>query len=481
MTTKTRLRLASLVPLLTSLSLVACSSTTEPDATGSGGTGTGSDAAGSGSTGTGSGPGTGAGPSGGTGGSGPSTVSAGPGTGGAGSGTGGAGGAGTGGGAPGTGGGPVVGDGYPEHTGADCEVTAGALKKNDKLPNPFVMDDGTPITTKAAWKCRRAQIKAEIEKYEIGPKPEPPKVEASLSGKTLNVVVTTDAGSITLTSNVGGSGSCVAIGMNGNAGLISGCTQIPFMHDQVVSYDNGSGSHKQSDPFYKVYPDLWGKIGKYAAWSWGISRLIDGIEQVKDQLNVDTTKIGLQGCSYAGKMALFGGAFDERVALTVAQESGGGGINSWRTSQNFTTRTGTNIEKIDNTNGSWFLESMKKLDAYSLPHDHHELIAMIAPRAFIALGNQDFEWLGDESGWKSVNAAKEVWKAMGVPENIGFDFTSNHGHCAAPAPQQASVKAFVDKFLKGMDAETEIVVQPQEGNFDLDYTNVIDWETPTLQ
>jgi hypothetical protein len=32
-------------------------------------------------------------------------------------------------------------------------------------------------------------------------------------------------------------------------------------------------------------------------------------------------------------MALFAGAFDERVALTVAQESGGGGINAWRTSQ----------------------------------------------------------------------------------------------------------------------------------------------------
>jgi hypothetical protein len=31
------------------------------------------------------------------------------------------------------------------------------------------------------------------------------------------------------------------------------------------------------------------------------------------------------GCSYADKMALFAGAFDERIALTIAQESGGGG------------------------------------------------------------------------------------------------------------------------------------------------------------
>src|SRR5690606_11527509 len=186
----------------------------------------------------------------------------------------------------------------------------------------------------------------------------------------------------------------------------SGCVGITFSHDQVVSYDGGSGSHNQSDPYYEVYPDQWGKIGKYSAWAWGVSRLIDGLEQVQDQLNADITKIGVQGCSYAGKMALFSGAFDERVALTIAQESGGGGINAWRTSQNFTDRTGTDIEKIDNTNGSWFLNSMKSLDPYSLPHDHHELIAMIAPRAIIALGNRDYEWLGDESGWKSMNAAR---------------------------------------------------------------------------
>ena len=77
-----------------------------------------------------------------------------------------------------------------------------------------------------------------------------------------------------------------------------------------------------------MYPSLWGKIGNYSAWSWGISRLIDGITQVKDQLKIDSTKIAVHGCSYAGKMALFGGALDERVALTVVEESGGGGIDS---------------------------------------------------------------------------------------------------------------------------------------------------------
>ena len=390
------------------------------------------------------------------------------------------------GGMPSTGGvvagsGGAMAGGTTENTGADCNATAAPMlsAKNPILPDPFKMHDGTRIASKSEWECRRNEIMKDIEKYEIGTKPEPPTVTATFSGGKLSVVVTTSSGSITLSSTVTGSGSCVVIGMNRASTLVSGCTQVPFMHDQVVSYANGGGSQNQSDPFYKVYPSLWKKIGNYNAWSWGISRLIDGIEKVKDQMKVDPTKIAVHGCSYAGKMALFGGAFDERVALTIAQESGGGGITSWRTSQDFTTRTGTNVEKIDNTNYAWFLSSMKSLDPYKLPHDHHELIAMIAPRAIIALGNPGYEWLGDESGYKSITAAAEVFKALGVPENIGYDFTGGHSHCSAASSQTASVTAFANKFLKGQSANTAIAIKPSASNFNLTYT--LDWTAPTLQ
>jgi hypothetical protein len=363
-------------------------------------------------------------------------------------------------------------------------VAPGALQPNRNLPDPFLMNDGTRISSLAQWRCRRAEIKRDIEQYEIGLKPEPPSVQASLSDDTLEVTVTTEAGSLTLSSNVsspGGAGPhCVAIGMNANSSLISGCVQVPFQHNQVVAYFN-DGTRQQNDPFYRVYPELWNQIGNYAAWSWGISRLIDGIEQVKAQLNVDTARIGVHGCSYAGKMALFGGALDERVALTIAQESGGGGINSWRTSQDFTTRTSINIEKIDNTNYAWFKTSMRQLDEYSLPHDHHELIAMIAPRAVVALGNPPYEWLGDESGYKSMMAAREVWVAMGIEDKIGFDFASGHNHCAATTGQANTVNAFVDKFLKEQDANTNITLAPTGTSFDLNYSAVVDWETPTLE
>ena len=107
-----------------------------------------------------------------------------------------------------------------------------------------------------------------------------------------------------------------------------------------------TGIKDTSAPFYQMYPNL-NDNGDYSAWSWGVSRLIDGIEQINDSIKGDLSKIVITGCSYAGKMALFSGAFDERIALTIVQESGGGGINSWRVAD-----TLGNVEKIENTNYS---------------------------------------------------------------------------------------------------------------------------------
>ena len=353
-----------------------------------------------------------------------------------------------------------------ENRGKDLGATAGELKSNKKLPNPFEFHDGSKVTKYGDWSKRRNEIKADIEKYEIGDKPIPSDVSATYSGGTLTVTVKEGGKTMTITSKFsipsGDGPHPIIIGMNSGTGslsssIFSGFVQVPFSHDQVAKYSM-NGQKDTNVGFYKFYGNK-NSNGDYSAWSWGVSRLIDGLAQIADEYHLDMSKIAVTGCSYAGKMALFAGAFDERVTLTIAQESGGGGINSWRTSADFASR-GTNIEKIDNTNYSWFMQSLKSQDPYKLPHDHHELIAMIAPRAVIALGNPGYEWLGDESGYKSMMAATEVWKAMGVEDRIGFDFTGGHEHCQAASSQTKSVTAFVDKFLRNKDA--------------------IDWETPSL-
>ena len=122
------------------------------------------------------------------------------------------------------------------------------------------------------------------------------------------------------------------------------------------------------EPINTLYPDLT-YMGAYSAWSWGISRLIDGLELVSADLPIDLHHLGLTGCSFAGKMALFGGAFDERIALTIAQEPGGGGAAAWRVSE-----TLGNVEKLGSTNSAWFMTSMflfASSNVSKLPEDHH--------------------------------------------------------------------------------------------------------------
>jgi hypothetical protein len=376
-----------------------------------------------------------------------------------------------------------------ENRGQDLSVTAGALKQNNYLPNPFEFTDGSYVTTFDDWSKRRNEIKADIEKYEIGAKPKPPtNLKATYSGGTLTVTVTENGKTVTLTSKFSipsGTGPHpIVIGMNSGTGslstsLFSGVVQVPFNHDQVATYAM-TGNKDLNAPFYKMYTNL-SSAGDYTAWSWGVSRIIDGLALIADEYNLDMGRIATTGCSYAGKMALFSGAFDERVTLVIAQESGGGGINSWRASDAYAKRV-EDVEKINNTNGSWFMKSMLSLNPYQLPHDHHELIAMIAPRAFLALGNPDYVWLGDESGYKSSMAAYEVWKAMGIEDRFGFDFAKGHSHCQASDSQNKAVTAFVDKFLRGKEStDTDIKRNPSNGNFKLDYESLIDWTTPKLE
>lgn len=375
-----------------------------------------------------------------------------------------------------------------ENSGTTCDAPPLPAPENltnyPLLPDPFAWSDGSGrVEDFADWACRRNEIAAEISEYEIGPKPVAPEnITATYTDDTLRVVITENGETLTLTSRVtlpeGDGPFPVVIGMNNATGslpaqLFDGVIQIPFRHNQVVTYSQTS-DRVPSDPYYRLYPDLT-EVGNYSAWSWGISRLIDGIEIVSAALNADLDHIAVTGCSYAGKMALFGGAYDERVALTIVQESGGGGINAWRVSE-----TIGNVEKIDNTNYSWFMRSMQTNFAGQpglLPHDHHELMAMVLPRALLVLGNPDYEWLGDESGYVASRAVEEVYRTFGIEDRFGFSFRDGHPHCQLPEVSYPEVQAFVDKFL--FDDETADTNVRYHEFFGTDYRRwIANWAEP---
>jgi hypothetical protein len=174
-------------------------------------------------------------------------------------------------------------------------------------------------------------------------------------------------------------------------------------------------------------------------------------------------------------MALYSAALDERIALTIAQESGGGGANSWRV--NHVIEPNGTVEKTDNTNGSWFINNVLKVQfrsdsVFNLPGDHHELMAMVAPRGLLVTGNTDFVWLGNRSNYVASRGAQAAYETLGVGDRFGFYIDGQHGHCAIPAAQRPVLEAFVDRFLLGRTADTEVRVHPFGA---LDYQSWMPW------
>lgn len=200
--------------------------------------------------------------------------------------------------------------------------------------------------------------------------------------------------------------------------------------------------------------------------------MIDGLEKVGKKSRIDLSHLAVSGCSFAGKMALFAGAFDERIALTIAQEPGGGGVDAWRVSE-----TLGNVETLGRTSYAWFLESMRQFagkNVNRLPIDHHELAALIAPRALLVLGNTDYEWLAEESNYVSCQAARMVWKAFGIEDRMGFSIQGGHMHCMLPESQYPEVEAFIDKFLLGK-TDVDTFVSKADMFEDVDYLKWMPW------
>ena len=345
-----------------------------------------------------------------------------------------------------------------------------SLPPADKLPIIRELPDPLKGVKKYKdWGKRRAEIAAQIQHYGIGEKPavSAEQVKARMDGDTLIVDVTVNGQTLTLRSEIrypktGEAPYAVMIGTSGISLPRKLFEDRPiatmvFHEKQVNDYGQFGRHHERGEHnFDRLYPDLKDN-GAYSEWAWGLSRIIDGLQQLGPEVTkIDTQHIGVTGCSYAGKMALYCGAFDERVALTIAQEPGGGGAAAWRVSH-----TLDEVESLDRTDYHWFKESQLENfhgdSVYRLPYDQHELCALVFPRALLLLGNPDYKWWADEAMLPSAQAARKVWERFGVADRMGWSIVDGHGHCQLPDSQVPEVQAFIDRFLLGRLADTSDV------------------------
>jgi hypothetical protein len=352
-----------------------------------------------------------------------------------------------------------------------------------KLPDPFLSIDGTRITTKAQWPCRQQEISSLMQRYELGTlPPKPSSVTQALTSNSITVTCSNDGTSISFTALIQypstGTAPYPAIIANGGMSIPTPASVaiITFNNDDIA-LENDAGSRGQGK-FYTLYGS-GASAGAMTAWAWGVSRLIDALQATASTNKIDTTRLGVTGCSRNGKGAFVIGALDSRIALTIPQESGSGGAACWRISDS-QKAAGANIQTASEIVGEnvWFSTSFNQYSTNTgvLPYDHHMLAGLVQPRGLFVIEN-DIDWLGPVSTTACMEIGQLIYKAAGTPDAMGFSLVGGHAHCAFPSAQQTQLNAFINKYLMNQSVSTAGI---QTSNQNVNLASYYSWTVPTL-
>ncbi|MBP5638306.1 MAG: hypothetical protein J6X55_02435, partial [Victivallales bacterium] len=189
--------------------------------------------------------------------------------------------------------------------------------------------------------------------------------------------------------------------------------------------------HYEKNPAYRQDPfaytgvfDLWGKrddsrmdnTTALGAWAWALSRGLDLAERIPE---IDATKSVVSGCSRLGKAALLAAARDERFAVAVPNQCGGGG--ACLAKRDYGENVGTEMRMFTH----WYCKAYGKYaknPAKTLTFDQHLLLAAIAPRHLLIEGYVTSPWMDTYGEYLACRAASPAWEFLGLPGLPGTDY-----------------------------------------------------------
>jgi hypothetical protein len=389
---------------------------------------------------------------------------------------------------------------FVEFYGSDCTVaTPKDVSISGQLPNLFTKLDGTTMSKRSDWKCRRAEMKAVVEKYIFGAKPAAPTtVTGSVSSTQIKVHVDNGGGKtidftvpIVLPPSPKGPVPII-IGLTGSS-LPKSITDAEGVATGTYDIQGMMSESSRTGLFTTIYGTSTG-VSSQIGWAWGFSRIIDVIvsEKAAGRNNIiDPTGIGVTGCSRDGKGAFTVGAFDERIALGIPQESGTAGVSAMRIVN--TQPKGPNgnpAQSLSNavqTEVGWFgstFESTYISKVDTIPGDTHSLAAMHLPRGLLVLDNSRIGELCATCQHAATDAAEVLAQALGVGPNVGYNGgnpSDPQNHCTfymttQGPPLQRAIRGHLTK-----TAAPDGRMEPQPAGT-ADLTKWVPWSTtaPTL-
>ncbi|BCY10641.1 cellulose-binding protein [Actinoplanes sp. L3-i22] len=372
-----------------------------------------------------------------------------------------------------------------EDDGADCPVPATSTISNAQLPDPFTRIDGSRITTASDWRCRRAEIREMAERHVYGQKPaKPATVTGTVTGTNITVNVSDQGRSASFSASVqlpaGGSAPYPAVvvvgGFGADTDTIRNAGAAVINYDPLAVGKEGTARNNKQGAFYTLYGATSG-TGVLMAWAWGVSRIIDVIEQSGGGV-LRADGLGVTGCSRYGKGAFAIGAFDQRIALTMPIESGSGGVPILR---GIPGESGAQPLSSAYSEQPWLGDAFSSFtgNPNSLPVDMHEVVGLVAPRGLFIMENPHIDWLAARSGSVAALGGAEIYKALGAGDNISYwSDVSDGTHCAVRGEWRAPLQQNIQKYLfkSGTAAGTFRIAGSKAGNLAQWRT----WSTPTL-
>ena len=318
-----------------------------------------------------------------------------------------------------------------------------------KLPDLFVMDDGTPVTDAAAWEKRRTECYRSAVELQYGTMPPEPEflevewLDQSLTVRNYRITTGRRSCPVSFLMRVilpAEQGKFPAI-VDGDL-----CWRYAFDKEYLqTATDNGIAfvlfnrlelvpdrNHSRgTGPLYRCYPEC--SFGALGAWAWGYSRCVDALEKLDF---IDMDNIAFCGHSRGGKTALLAGVLDQRAAIVNTNGSGAGGAGCFRLDMTAFTEDGhlRRNEKLADLIQNFPYWFSPELPAYigreeALPFDEHFLKALVAPRILLETEAASDIWANPVGSWQTAMAAKEVYRFLDAEDNLLLSFrTGYHQH-----------------------------------------------------